>query len=162
MKNTEGDIKMKIIINENERGFLFRNGTYCRMLSPGKYRVKRIFGETYARVNIAMPVALSNTDIAVLLRDKTFAKNVIRIDVPDGYIAIHMEDNRIAGALQPGTYCFWNCYREHTFKLVDISKSEINDLKPEQLMAIPCNLYSKSSSKRNRPIYSRSANCVRV
>ena len=143
MKNTEGDIKMKIIINENERGFLFRNGTYCRMLSPGKYRVKRIFGETYARVNIAMPVALSNTDIAVLLRDKTFAKNVIRIDVPDGYIAIHMEDNRIAGALQPGTYCFWNCYREHTFKLVDMSKSEINDLKPEQLMAIPCNLYSK-------------------
>jgi len=134
---------MKIIINENERGFLFKNGTYRKMLTPGKYRVKRMFGETFARVSVSKPVEVPNADIAVLLRDKKFAENVARVDVPDGYIAVHMEDKRIAGTLQPGTYCFWNCYREHTFTLVDISKAEITDLTPEQLMAVPRNLYSK-------------------
>ena len=134
---------MKIIINENERGFLFKNGTYRKMLTPGKYRVKRIFGETFARVSVVKPVEVPNADIAVLLRDKKFADSVARIDVPDGYIAVHLEDKRIAGTLQPGTYCFWNCYREHAFTLVDISKAEITDLTPEQLMAVPRNLYNK-------------------
>ena len=134
---------MKIIINENERGFLFKNGTYCKMLTPGKHYIKRILGETFARVIVSRPVEIPNVDIAVLLRDKNFMANIARIDVPDGHIAIHMEDKRIVGTLQPGTHCFWNCHRNHTFMLIDISKAEISDLTPEQLMAVPQNLYSK-------------------
>jgi regulator of protease activity HflC (stomatin/prohibitin superfamily) len=134
---------MKIVINENERGFLFKNGVYRKMLTSGKHYIKGFLGETYARVNVTKPVEIANVDIAVLLRDENFVKSVARIDVPDGFIALHMEDKRIVGTLQPGTYCFWNCYREHTFKLVDISKAEITDISPEQLMAVPRNLYSK-------------------
>lgn len=134
---------MKIIINENERGFLFKNGVYRKMLLPGKHYIKSFWGETYARVNVAKPVEIANMDIAVLFRDKTFVNSVARVDVPDGNIAIHMEDKRIVGTLQPGTYCFLNCYREHHFKLVDISKAEITDVTPEQLMAVPRNLYGK-------------------
>ena len=134
---------MKIIINENERGFLFKNGVYKRLLQPGKHIIRNVFGETYARVNVAKPIEVANADIAVLLRDKAFAESVSRVDVPDGFIAIHMEDNRIAETLRPGTHCFWNCYREHSFKLIDISKAEITDLSPEQLMAVQRNLYSK-------------------
>ena len=29
----------KIIIKENERGFLFKNGKYVKMLTAGKYRI---------------------------------------------------------------------------------------------------------------------------
>ena len=29
---------MKTVIHENERGLLFENGRYVKMLSPGKYR----------------------------------------------------------------------------------------------------------------------------
>jgi regulator of protease activity HflC (stomatin/prohibitin superfamily) len=134
---------MKIIINENERGFLFKNGTYRRLLMPNKYLVKSFLGETYARVDVSKAISVPNVDIAVLFRDKDFADKVARVDVPDGFIAIHREDKRIVGILQPGTYCFWNCYREHSFTLVDISKGEITDLTPEQLMVVPRNLYGK-------------------
>jgi len=134
---------MKIIINENERGFLFKNGVYRKMLKPGKHNIKSFLGETYARVNVMKPVEVANVDISVLLRDEKFANSVNRVDVGDGYIALHMENNRIVDTLQPGTYCFWNCYREHTFKLVDISETEITDLTPEQLMAVPGSLYTK-------------------
>ena len=134
---------MKIIINENERGFVFRYGVYNRMLAPGKHYIKSVFGETYARVNVAKPVEVANADIAVLLRDKAFADSVACVDVPDGFIAIHMEDKRITDTLRPGAYCYWKCYREHSFMLIDISKAEITGLSPEQLMAAPHNLYSK-------------------
>lgn len=134
---------MKIIINENERGFLFKNGTYRKLLTPGKHNVKRCFGETYARVNTAKPVEVANVDLSVLMKDKYFADSTARIDVPDGFIALHMEDKRIVGTLQPGTYCFWNCCRRHTFQLVDISECEISTLSTEQLMMVPRNMYSK-------------------
>ncbi|MCL1873746.1 MAG: slipin family protein [Clostridiales bacterium] len=134
---------MKIIIKENVRGFLFKNGVYRKMLFPGKHNIKKFLGETFALVDVSKPVEPANVDIAVLLRDQEFADSVTRIDVPNGHIAIHMEDKRIVGTLKPGTYCYWNCYREHTFKLVDIAKAEISDLSPEQLMTIPRNLYFK-------------------
>jgi len=134
---------MKIIIGENERGFLFKNGVYRGILSPGKHFIKRCLGETYVKVNVAKPVEIADVDIAVLLSDEAFANSVTRIDVPDGHIAIHMEDRHIVGALKSGIHCFWNVYREHTFVPIDISKAEITDLTPEQLMAVPLNLYRR-------------------
>ena len=100
---------MKIIISEQERGFLFKNGVYKKLLAPGKHYIMNVFGETYERVSVTQPIAVSKhgatsaADISVLLRDDAFAQNVTRIDVPDGHIAIHMEDKRIIDALQPGT-----------------------------------------------------------
>jgi regulator of protease activity HflC (stomatin/prohibitin superfamily) len=141
---------MKIFISEKERGFLFKNGVYKKMLAPGKHRIRtKFFGESYALVNVSDPVEVNNVDIVVLLKDKHFAMSVERIDVQDGFIAIHMEDKRIVGTLQPGTYCFWKFYREHTFKLIDISKTEIIDLTPEQMSAIPCNAYRKIEIPEN-------------
>jgi len=136
--------EMKVIINENERGFLFKHGKYSKMLLPGKHSVRnKFFGETYVGVDVASPIEVANVDISVLLRDNAFADSVTRIDVPDGFIAVHMEDKRIVNTLRPGTYCFWNCYREHAFKLIDMSKAEITDLSPEQLMMISRFLYNK-------------------
>ncbi len=47
---------MKIVINENERGFLFKNGTYRKLLLPGKHHIYRCFGESYARTDVAKHV----------------------------------------------------------------------------------------------------------
>jgi regulator of protease activity HflC (stomatin/prohibitin superfamily) len=132
---------MKLIINEIQRGFLFKNGVYKKVLMPGKHRIKAILGETYALSNVFAPVEVSAVDISVLLRDKTFRDSVSRVDVPDGYIAIHKEDGRIVGVLKAGTHCFWNCLREHTFDLITLSDVEITQYTPEELAAIPANYY---------------------
>ena len=134
---------MKIVINENQRGFLIKNGEYRKLLKAGKHYIKGFLGERIVRVDIADPVFVKDVDITVLLRDKAFADSVTRMDVPDGHIALHMEDGRIVGALQPGTYCYWNCYREHSFKLINTSQAEIVDLAPEQLAAVSKFLYRK-------------------
>ena len=87
-------IKMKIIINENERAFLFKNGVYRKMLTPGKRRIKSWLGEKYVKVNVAKPVEIANMDVTVLLRDESFAQSVARIDVPNTFeIAVLIKDD---------------------------------------------------------------------
>lgn len=134
---------MKIIINENERGFLFKNGRYQKLLMPGRHIVRRRWGETYACVNILKPVQVANADISVLMKDKNFSDSVVCVDVPDGFIALHMEDDRVVDTLGAGKHCFWNCLRKHTFQLVNVSEPEIKDMAQEQLMCVPRTMYSK-------------------
>ena len=134
---------MKLIIQENKRGFLFKDGVYKKLLMPGKHRIKSLFGETYTLVDVSDPIHVLGADITVLLKDKTFASMVSTIEVPSGYFAIHMEDSRIVKTLPTGSYCFWNCYRKHSFKLVSLSETEITNLTAEELMSIPRSLYQQ-------------------
>lgn len=135
-----------IIVYESQRAFLFKYGVYKKMLMPGKYKINHLFGESYTKVNVSEQVKVPDLDIAVLMHDVEFAESVDKIDVPDGHIAFHTEDGRIAGILRPGTYCFWNCYRKHEFKLVPIPPAEeITGLTKEELLFISQTLYFKTT-----------------
>lgn len=135
---------MKIIINQNERGFLFKNGTYRKMLQPGKNKVYTFLGETYVRAALDKPIKVPGTDTDILMNDKEFAQNVIKIDVPDGFVAVRFEDGRVIGAHDAGKYFYFNYYQNVSYKLFDISKVEIEGLTPEQINRLPKELYVKA------------------
>lgn len=134
---------MRIIIKQNERGFLFKNGTYRKMLQPGKNRVSNFLGETFVRLPIDKPIKVPGTDTEILMNDKEFAKNVVMIDVPDGYVAVRFEDGRVVGAHDAGKYFYFNYYQNISYLLFDISKVEIEGLTPEQINRLPKELYIK-------------------
>jgi hypothetical protein len=134
---------MKIIINQNERGFLFRNGTYRRMLQPGKNQIYTFLGETYARIALDKPIKVPGTEMEILMADKEFAQNVIKIDVPDGYVAVRFEDGRVVSAHEAGKYFYFNYYQNVSSMLFDISKVDIEGLTPEQINRLPRELYLK-------------------
>ncbi|MCL2797156.1 MAG: slipin family protein [Firmicutes bacterium] len=134
---------MKIIIHQNERGLLFKNGTYKRFLEPGKHNVHTVFGETFVRLPLAKPIELTNADPEVLMLDKTFADNVVKIDVPDGHIGVRFEDGRIAGTHGAGKYFYFNPHKNVTYKLFDLSKTQIEGLTAEQISRLPKELYQQ-------------------
>ena len=133
---------MKIIINENERGFLFKNGTFQHMMEPGKHNIYSFWGETYFKSTISKMVTIKDIDIHVLLKDKKFAESVTKIEVPDVHFALHYEDGRVIEALKPGTYYFWNVFHEHTFQIIDISQPGVT-LSKEMMPTVPIGLYSQ-------------------
>ncbi|SHK73491.1 Regulator of protease activity HflC, stomatin/prohibitin superfamily [Anaerocolumna jejuensis DSM 15929] len=135
-------VKMKIIINENERGFLFKNGRFKKMLIPGKHSVSPVLGETFFKTTIFRMVNIKEVDMSVLLKDKNFADSVIKAEVPDSYLALHYEDGRILDTLRPGTYYFWKIFHEHTFKLIDISTPAVN-LPNEIMSVVPGSLFTQ-------------------
>jgi len=134
---------MKIIINENERGFLFQNGIYRHMLLPGKHSVHTILGQHVERAFTEGLVRLNTINPKLLMRDKVFAECVNCINVPDNYIAIHFIDGRISGTLTPGEYYYWNIHEKHTCELLDISKPEAAGIPVEYFPYVPARFYIK-------------------
>jgi len=135
---------MKIIINENERGFLYKNGVYQRMLEPGKQKIWPLFGETFVKVKVDSKLDFPEMNLTVLREDAAFEKSVAVIEVPDDKLAIHFVDGRISDVLKPGTYTFWNIFNKHNFEIVDITEPESAGNLPVLYMNhMPANYYSK-------------------
>ena len=120
---------MKIIIKDNERAFLFKNGIFKKMLQPGKNKLSTFFDETVVKVIAEGKVDFPDVNLTTLRKDPEVAKNIAVIDVPDEKLAVHFIDGRIAGVLKPGIYAFWDIFNKNTFEMIDISVPEsANDL----------------------------------
>lgn len=136
---------MKIIINENERGYLFKDGKFEKMLEPGKHSL--IFWNSYKlkKVNVNdMPINTEGLDINVLMKDESFAKSIVTLNVPDNKIAIHYINGRILNVLASGEYAFWNILKKHTFEIIDMINPEVQKEVDRKLFKyIPERFYTK-------------------
>jgi regulator of protease activity HflC (stomatin/prohibitin superfamily) len=115
---------MKMILKDNERAYLFKNGVYKRLLGPGKVAVRKIFGESAVKVTAEGRVVTQGISLPVLLQDAAFEKCVKFIEIPDDHLAVHFVDGRISEVISPGAYAFWNILNQNTFELVDITDPE--------------------------------------
>lgn len=135
---------MKIIINENERGLLFKDGMYVQLLAPGKHNIWGISGKfTVQKVKAEGRVLLEELNPKLLLKDQAFADAVTSITVPDNHIAMHFVDGRLRGSLAVGEYFFWNVLESHTFELLDVSTPEVANIPKEYFLYIPIKQYTK-------------------
>ena len=66
---------MKTIINENQRGLLFKDGKYEKMLEPGKHSfLSRNI--TVEIMNITAEFKLADFDLSVFLNDKVLKEQL--------------------------------------------------------------------------------------
>ena len=115
---------MKTIINENQRGLLFKNGQFIKMLEPGKYWT--LFNRKIEVLNIDESIHSSHAPLDVLLRNITM-KPLTIIDVNDKQLALHYINEQFIDILPTGSYAFFNIYHQHTFEIIDISQPYINN-----------------------------------
>lgn len=132
----------KIIINENQRGFLFKNGKYVKMLTAGKYY---IYGGKEIEVEeLDQPIISNICALDTILNDKEAAKAVSVIEVADQKIALHFVNGKFASVLSRGKYAFWSVIDKHEYKIVDISTPEVSSDVPEYIFSkIPTMYYTK-------------------
>jgi regulator of protease activity HflC (stomatin/prohibitin superfamily) len=124
----KGEFCMKITVNENERGFLFKNGSFQKMLMPGTYHV---FGQTTIRkAPLDKPLfdtfdrELCNT----FRKDPAFLEQITEADIPDDSVAAHLIDGHFAKVLPPDHYLYWNVGVKHTFQIFSIAQPETQDV----------------------------------
>ena len=129
---------MTLAINERERGFLFRNGRFVRMLEPGGYFAPSFLGYSAVVERVNNLPMTDETLLAVYGRDKNFRESVISVRVSDGEKAIHCVDGRFAGILDRGSYTYWNIYEKHTFHILSLEEENpMNEIPKSLLMSIP-------------------------
>ncbi len=131
-----------IIINENERGFLFKNGKYIKVLGAGKYRT--FSGKEIELSDLSQPISSEKCALETLLSDKTVAASASVVEVADRQLALHFVNGKFSAVLSNGKYAFWQVTDRHTYQLVDISTPEVDASVSEYIFAkIPQTFYTK-------------------
>ncbi len=132
----DNETMKKIIILEGQKGFLFKNGKFIKMVEPGKYSLwggKKIL---LSNVNDGH-VRVDNLEVSLFEKDPAFSSNVTKCVVENNTMMIHFVDGIFQSIYGAGKYYFWNIQREHTFIPMDLSKPEIEENIPASLLTHP-------------------------
>jgi len=116
---------MKVIIKNDERGLLFKDGSYVKCLKPGKYTLNPFKNYSVTVMDVNQAFYVEGKNINMFLEDKGLLNELTVIDVKDNEIAIHFEDGKLVDVLNSDKYAFWNVLKKHDFKVVDIKDPEI-------------------------------------
>ena len=132
----------KIIVNENQKGLLFKNGKYIKLLGAGKYYT---FGDREIEiVDISSPLTSSRCELDTLLKDANVARQVSVVEVADQMLALHYVGGIFSGVLRHGKYAFFNTADKREFQLVDISTPTVDESVPQYIFSkLPTTLYTK-------------------
>ncbi|MBE6645228.1 MAG: slipin family protein [Ruminococcaceae bacterium] len=132
----------KIVITENQKGFLFKNGKYVKLLGAGKYIL--FGGKEIAVSEIDGEIYCKNCPLETLLADENIAKRASFVEVGDEELALHYVDGKFQSSLCRGKYAFWNDAGEHEFKIIDISTPYVQDDVPKYIFdKLPMNSFKK-------------------
>lgn len=132
----------KVIINENQKGFLFQDGQLARLLNAGKHRV--FAGKEIDIVSITQPLESRKCELDTLLANSEIAQLTSVVEVADQQLALHYINGKFAGVLKQGKYAFWSVVDHHEYKLVDISTPDVAGDVPAYIFAkLPNTFYIK-------------------
>ncbi len=131
-----------VIINENQRGFLFKNGRYVKLLGAGKHRL--LFGKEIEISCLEQPIACQKCTLETLLNDKAVANCAAVVEVGDEELALHYVNGKFTSVLRHGKHAFWSVTDRHEFKIVDISTPTVDASVPTYIFSkIPQFYYTK-------------------
>lgn len=122
-----------IIINEKQKGLLFKNGRYCGLLGAGKYH---LFGGKEIEICELDDILVSEKcALETLLQDKDIASQVTVVEIGDQQRALHYVDGKFANIMPKGKYAFWSIFKKHEFQLVDMSTPVVDESVPEYIFS---------------------------
>jgi hypothetical protein len=134
---------MKMIINENQRGLLFKNSKYEKMLEPGKhcFLSRNVIVEI---INIIDEFKLADFDFGVFLNDKLLKEQLEIVDVADETMALHYINGKFTDCLTSGRYANWKVFHTHKFVIIDMKNPEVPDEFPKYIFdVLPKRLFFK-------------------
>ena len=135
----------KVIINEKQKGFLFKNGKYMGLLNAGKYY---LYGGREIQVTtLAAPLVSGNCSLETLLADPKVRSKVSVVEVGDTEYALHYVNGQLSTTmpvLGRGKHAFWQIEDVHTYQMIDITNPMANDFVPAYVFQyIPAVYYTK-------------------
>jgi regulator of protease activity HflC (stomatin/prohibitin superfamily) len=108
-----------IKVREHERGLLFRDGVFERLLAPGRH----FFFEPFLRVKIEIASVrqawFAHRDLEVIARSGQLAAEAIVLDLEDHQRALVWIDRRLDAVVGPGLHALWTAFHEVRTEIID-------------------------------------------
>lgn len=148
---------MKVIINDNERALLYKNGKLVKLLSSGKYFLFK--SQKIEKYNTKTAFLPDNCSFETLMSVSGAKEMIITVEVTDSEYLLHYLDGNFDGIFKAGKYAFWKEAGKHEFKKINREEIEIKDqITPFELSKIPASMYttvSVGSYEKARLYYDR-------
>ncbi|OUS74952.1 peptidase [Paenibacillus sp. MY03] len=112
-------------VRNDQRGLLFKKGSFVKSLRPGTYRFAAWSGYTMTMMNLAEPFAVPGKELMFFLKDGELRSELAIVEVGDHEYVLHYEDGRFSRLLTPGKYAFWNVAVSHDFRRIDVRVPEL-------------------------------------
>lgn len=131
---------MKTVINDNERGLLYKNGKLKRLLGAGSYTG---FGNvSIEKVSLLQPLSPKGCTSDTLMALNGAKDKLIFVEVADNEFCLHYLNGNFMGITSSGRYAFWKEAGKHEFRTINNEDPEIGDkVKPYELSKIPQTMY---------------------
>lgn len=117
--------RKRIVVKQNERALLFRDGRFHEILSPGEHQVLTGSGESLSieRHDLKDPLFSSNwADYLVESEPEVVARHFTRVETLDTQIAMIFVNGALFTVLVPAkTVLFWRDAANVTSEVVDLA-----------------------------------------
>ena len=121
---------MKVIINNNQKGLLFKNGVLQDFLGAGKYNAGG--SKNIEVLPLDEEICSKNATISQILTkvvDRYKSDDLTsEVTVKNSEVALHYVDGVFANALTAGRHAFWNEAGKHEFKVCSTENPKITDI----------------------------------
>lgn len=125
---------LRRFINRQQRGLLFKDGEYRRLLLPGHHWIPPLHS---LKVYDALQPFVAPMDLNLLLEDAALADQLDVIEVHNNEIALVFEDDLCSRLLTPGRYAFWKGIKKRSVRLFDRSQPRIPDDVDRHVLRLP-------------------------
>lgn len=135
---------MRYTIQQQECGYLIKDGVFIKLLMAGKHTYYKRFGYEVKIVPLSGYVKTCDIPIEILKENEEFCKKTVCVEIPDNCIAIHFVNGTYKDVVVGREAICWNVYEKNEFQLVDITKPYMEDSLPRiYLDLMPARLYKK-------------------
>ena len=109
----------RVKIGKYERGLLYRDGDFVRVLRPGRHWIVDPLLRTEVITRSVRERWLIAVDLEVLVRSGELSDETVVLDLKDHERALVWVDGRYAELLGPGLYAAWAVEREVRVEVID-------------------------------------------
>ena len=130
----------KIIINEKQKGLVFENGKFSRLLSAGKYRFLK--NKDVEVMNIMLRVFTDKCPLDILLENEEFKNAVDVYEIKENEIGLRFVNGMFTESFKVGKYAFFKSNVNAQMQIIDTSSCIIEGINPTYI-GMPVSLYSR-------------------
>lgn len=121
----------RIQIEAYQVGLVFENGKLTKVLQEGLHW---IFGNKNVMLYDTVTAFKAPFELSVLLENQVLASMLQIVEVADNEIVLQFVNGNFKGVLTPGRYAFWKGIVKNEFTKADVSKIEITENIPFNLL----------------------------
>lgn len=127
---------MRVIIRENEAGFVTKNGLFVKMLTAGRYYYSKALGYEVHIEEMSGELNYMDVPYQILEKDRTFKESTVRYQIPDGFIGlVYVNDTLRAFAVRK-EYIFWNVFETYEIRMVSMEDTLIDKTVTRQMLSV--------------------------